>query len=88
MRKASFRMRFVLVIVIVLLMFLLHNNFWSWQLDASFPLLFGFMPFAYSYYIFYTVLATVAMYVTIVLIWPDPPEDLTSSVGVKEEERE
>ena len=88
MKKFSFRMRFALVIAIVLLMFLLHNNFWSWQLDASFPLLFGFMPFAFSYYIFYTILATAAMYITILLIWPDPSEDLTSSVGVKEEERE
>ncbi len=88
MKKFSFRMRFALVTAIVLVMFLLHNNFWSWQLDASFPLLFGFMPFAFSYYIFYTILATAAMYITILLIWPDPSEDLTSSVGVKEEERE
>lgn len=88
MKKFSFKMRFGLVAFIVLIMFLLHNNFWTWQLDGSFPILFGFMPFAFSYYIFYTVLATFAMYITISLIWPDPPEDLTAPLGVKEEEGE
>lgn len=86
MRKLSFGMRFMLVIVIVLIMFALHNNFWSWQFDAAFPILFGFMPFAFYYYIFYTFFATAAMYLIIMLVWPDPPEDLLSPLKAEEDE--
>ncbi len=86
MRKLSFRMRFVIVMFIVLIMFALHNNFWSWQFDAQFPLLFGFMPFAFSYYIIYTFIATAAIYLIILLVWPDPPEDLLLPLKVEEDE--
>ncbi len=69
----NFKLRLGLVILIVLIMFLLHNSFWLWSLDARVPLLFGFMPFAYSYYIGYTILAVLAMRLIIGLAWPDPP---------------
>jgi len=72
----SFKVRLALVILIVLVMFILHNSFWLWDLDSRLPLLFGFMPFAYSYYIGYTILAVLAMRLIIGLAWPDPPEDL------------
>lgn len=72
----SFRVRLGLVIIIVLVMFILHNSFWLWDLDSRLPLLFGFMPFAYSYYVGYTILAVLAMRLIIGLAWPDPPEDL------------
>ena len=85
MKRISFKVRFMLVVLIVLVIFLLNNNFWSWQYDATFPLLFGFMPFAFYYYIIYAILATVAMYVIIFLVWPDPPEDLLLPVKVEED---
>ena len=76
MRKAKFKTRLGLVILIVLVMFALHNSFWLWHWDDRLPLLLGFMPFAYAYYIFYAVLATAAMAAVISLAWPDPPEQL------------
>ena len=72
----NFKTRLVLVIVIVVIMFLLHNSFWLWHLDSRIPLLFNFMPFAYSYYVGYAILAVLAMKLIISLAWPDPPEDL------------
>ena len=72
----TFKVRFALVALIVLIMFVLHNSFWLWDFDASFPLLFGFMPFAFSYYVFYALLALVAMKLIINLAWPDPPAEL------------
>ncbi len=72
----NFKVRFALVCLIVLIMFILHNSFWLWGLDDKVPLLFGFMPFAFSYYVGYTFLALVAMRLIIALAWPDPPEDL------------
>ncbi len=77
----SFKVRLGLVIMIVLIMFLLHNSFWLWNLDGRVPLLFGFMPFAYSYYIGYTILAVLAMKLVIGLAWPDPPDDLFEQPG-------
>ena len=80
----SFRARMALIVLVVLVMFALHNSFWLWQWDASIPLLFGFMPFAFSYYILYTILATLAMALVVGLVWPDPPEDLFPSREEKE----
>lgn len=72
----NFKVRFALVCLIVLIMFILHNSFWLWDLDDKVPLLFGFMPFAFSYYVGYTFLALLAMRLIIALAWPDPPADL------------
>ena len=79
----NFKVRFTLVCLIVLIMFILHNSFWLWGLDDKVPLLFGFMPFAFSYYVGYTFLALVAMRLIIALAWPDPPADIFD--GEKEE---
>ncbi|MDW7740047.1 MAG: hypothetical protein SCJ97_08345 [Bacillota bacterium] len=72
----KFSIRLALVALIVLVMFILHNSFWLWDLDAKVPLLFGFMPFAFSYYVGYTVLAIIAMRIIIALAWPDPSPEL------------
>ena len=64
------------VSLIALIMFLLHNSFWLWKWDARVPFLFGFMPFSFSYYIGYALLATLAMGLVVILAWPDPPAGL------------
>ena len=71
----KFKRRLALVTLIVLVMFLLHNSFWLWHLDDRVPLLFGFMPFAFSYYVGYAFLALLAMKLIIRIAWPDPPAD-------------
>lgn len=76
MRRLNFKTRLSLAVLIVLIMFLLHNSFWWWPLDGRLPLLFGFMPFAFSFYVAYAFLATAAMALVISLAWPDPPADL------------
>ncbi len=63
----------VLVIMVVLVMFLLHNSFWLWPLDRKLPLLLGFMPFSFSFYIGYALLSTAAIVLIVKLVWPDPP---------------
>ncbi len=84
----TFRIRFFLVCMIVLVMFLLHNSFFLWNLDGYVPLLFGFMPFAYSYYVGYAILAVLAMKLISDLAWPDPPEEITSQFGDKESSKQ
>lgn len=73
-----------MVVLVVVIMFLLHNSFWLWGLDDRLPLLFGFMPFAYSFYVGYAVLAVVAMKLIIKLAWPDPPPELLDSAPDEE----
>ncbi len=80
----KFRTRLILVILIVLVMFVLHNSFWLWNLDDRVPLLLGFMPFAFSFYVGYTILALIAMKVIIDLAWPDPPADAVEPEQNKE----
>lgn len=80
----SFKLRFILVLLIVLVMFILHNSYWLWYLDDKVPLLFGFMPFAFSFYVGYTVLAVISMFFIIKFAWPDPPPDLFESVERRE----
>ena len=75
----TFKKRLTLVSLIVLVMFILHNSFWLWDLDSAVPLLFGFMPFAFSYYIGYAILAVLAMKLIIALAWPDPPGEVIDS---------
>ncbi len=80
----SFKARLSMVVLVVVIMFLLHNSFWLWGLDDRLPLLFGFMPFAYSFYVGYAVLAVVAMKLIIKLAWPDPPPELLDSAPDEE----
>lgn len=83
----TFKARLTLVTLIVLVMFVMHNSFWLWGLDDRIPLLFGFMPFAYSFYVGYAILAVVAMKLVIQLAWPDPPAELVESVPAKESDQ-
>ena len=81
----KFKHRLTLVFLIVLIMFILHNSFWLWDLDARVPLLFGFMPFAFSYYFFYAILSVLALKLIIKLAWPDPPAEFTTQAGESEQ---
>jgi hypothetical protein len=80
----KFKTRLALVVMIVLIMFLLHNSFWLWNLDDRVPLLFGFMPFAFSFYVGYAILALLAIKVIIRIAWPDPPDDLVEPITGEE----
>ncbi len=82
----KFKVRLALVGLIVFLMFILHNSYWLWDLDSRIPLLFGFMPFAFSYYVGYAILAVLAMKLTIDLAWPDPPQEVLTLFENKEKE--
>jgi hypothetical protein len=82
--EMKFKRRLALVALIVLVMFLLHNSFWLWHLDDRMPLLFGFMPFAFSYYVGYALLALLAMKLIIRIAWPDPPADVIELITEQE----
>ncbi|NLA26457.1 MAG: hypothetical protein GX878_03585 [Firmicutes bacterium] len=76
MKRLSARGKVGAASLIALVMFLLHNSFWLWKWDAQAAFLFGFMPFSFSFYIGYALLATLAMTLVVILAWPDPPAAL------------
>lgn len=76
MKRLSARGKVGAASLIALVMFLLHNSFWLWKWDARATFLFGFMPFSFSFYIGYALLATLAMTLVVILAWPDPPAAL------------
>lgn len=80
----TFKIRLTLVVILVLGMFLLHNSFWWWDLDKHLPLLWGFMPFAFSYYVLYALLAAAVMFLVVKIAWPEPPEGIFE--GTEDEE--
>lgn len=82
----NFKKRLILVGLIVLIMFTLHNSFWLWHLDDKISMLFGFMPFAFSYYVFYAFLSVVAIKLVINLAWPDPPREVLESIEIEREQ--
>ncbi len=86
MARAPFKIRFALVILIVLIMFALHNSFWLWRWDGRLPLLCGFMPFAFSFHVLYAFLAVAALALIVFLAWPDPPDGALEPDSGKEGE--
>ena len=84
MKRLSFKVRGTLVALLVLIMFALHNSFWLWKFDGRLPLLFGFMPFSFSFHVAYALLATAVMALVVNLAWPDPPAEAIVPADEKE----
>ncbi|MEW5784736.1 MAG: hypothetical protein AB1767_06645 [Bacillota bacterium] len=84
MKRLSSKTRSILVAVLVLGMFLLHNSFWLWKWDNRLPILFGFMPFSFAYYAAYALLATAVLALIVALVWPDPPEQAIILINAEE----
>jgi hypothetical protein len=60
--------------LLVLAVYLLHQDFWNWQTAG--PLLFGFLPVGLWYHAAYSVLAAALMTVLVKFAWPRELEEL------------
>ena len=74
----------LLVTVLVLLVYLLHQDFWNWKKTE--PLVFGFLPIGLAYHVGYSILASILMAVLVKIAWPKhleetPSEENRSSAG-------
>jgi hypothetical protein len=58
----------ILVVVLILLYYGLHQDFWNWY--AARPLAFGFLPPGLLYHAFYTLGAAVFMAFLVRFAWP------------------
>jgi hypothetical protein len=58
----------ILLTVIVLVVYALHQDFWNWK--QAEPLLFGFMPIGLAYHSVYSGVAALLMVVFVKFAWP------------------
>ena len=71
--------RFLLVIA-VLALYLLHQDFWLWR--KADPLVFGFLPIGLFYHVCYTLAVAALMWLLVRHAWPSELES-----KAEEEER-
>ena len=68
--------RFLLVGAVVLL-YLLHQDFWFWR--TAYPLVFGFIPIGLFYHACFSVAASLLMWLLVAHAWPSHLEKETES---------
>ena len=63
-----------LVYLLILILLVLHNDFWLW--DRVDPLILGWMPIGLFYHVVYLIAALVVLGLMVRFAWPEPPEDI------------
>jgi hypothetical protein len=53
----------------VLLLYVLHQDFWNWK--TPYPVVFGFLPIGLFYHVCYSIAAAVLMTLFVRLAWPE-----------------
>lgn len=71
-------MKQLLLIILVVTFYLLHQDFWFW--NSATPLVFGFLPIGLFYHLAYTLVVAGVMWLLVQLAWPSHLEaDQTDS---------
>jgi hypothetical protein len=63
----------VLLTLMVVVVYVLHQDFWNWR--TAQPLVFGFLPIGLAYQAGYSILAAVTMGLLVKFAWPKHLED-------------
>ncbi len=63
----------ILLTLLVVAVYLLHQDFWNWK--RATPLILGFLPVGLAYHAAYSILASVTMAVLVKFAWPKHLED-------------
>ena len=63
-----------LLTLLILSVYLLHQDFWNWK--TAEPLVFGFLPIGLAYHAGYSVLAAIMMAVLVKFAWPKHLEEI------------
>jgi hypothetical protein len=73
----------LLLVLVVAVLYLLHQDFWFWR-DAR-PLVFGFLPVGLAYHALYCIAVTVLMWTLTRVAWPahleETPTGTTRGAG-------
>ena len=62
------RLRVLLLTLLVIAVYVLHQDFWNWMKVE--PLIFGFLPIGLAYHAGYSILAAITMALLVKLAWP------------------
>ena len=66
-------MKRALLVIIVGVLYVLHQDFWFWR--AAHPLVFGFLPVGLFYHACYTVATVLVMMLLVRMAWPSELEE-------------
>ena len=69
----------LLLSLLVLAVFLLHQDFWNWRKIA--PLVFGFLPVGLAYHAAYAILSAGLMAVLVKFAWPKHLDEFESELN-------
>lgn len=75
----------VLLTLLVLGIYILHQDFWNW--NKAEPLIFGFLPIGLAYHAGYSILAAMLMAVLVKLAWPRHLENVQPHLPPEQEKR-
>ncbi len=64
----------LLLTVLILAIYVLHQDFWNWK--KAEPLIFGFLPIGLAYHAGYSILCAILMAVLVKVAWPKHLEDV------------
>jgi hypothetical protein len=76
------KLRTILLTLLVLVVYVLHQDWWNWK--QAEPLIFGFLPIGLAYHAGYSILAVITMAVLVKFAWPKHLEDVQPEPGVSE----
>ena len=65
--------RTLLLTVLLVMVYVLHQDFWNWK--AAYPLVLGFLPIGLAYQAGYSILAAAVMAVLVKAAWPKHLEE-------------
>jgi hypothetical protein len=71
--------RTIVLTLLVIIVYLLHQDFWNW--NKAEPLVFGFLPVGLAYHAGYSILASILMAVLVKFAWPKHLEEVQPVAG-------
>jgi hypothetical protein len=77
--KPEMGARTVVIALCVLVLYVLHQDFWFWR--TARPLLFGFLPIGLAYHAAYCVVSALLMWTLTRIAWPHHLEEEASTHG-------
>ena len=72
-----------LLVVVVLVLYVLHQDFWFWR--TAHPLVFGFVPIGLFYQACFSVAASLVMWLLVKYAWPSHLEREVEQTEKKED---
>ena len=73
----------ILLVIVVVLLYVLHQDFWFWR--TAHPLVFGFLPIGLFYQGCYSLAAAFVMWMLVKYAWPSHLEEEIEESQPKED---